>query len=189
MVNSKLRLVFNLFVVWLLTGIWHGAAWFYVTWGLANGVIILLSEEFTPLYKKFHQKFPKLTASWGYRAFQVIRTFCLMCCLRLFDNYRDVTVTGKQFIHLFTQFRLQDVTKQELLDLGLAQADYIVLLVGVIILFLVSLAGRDGSVREKISKQSYIVRYAIYVILFFAVLLLGSYGVGFDSQQFIYNQF
>ena len=176
-------------LLWIGTGIWHGAAWFYVTWGLANGVIILLSEEFTPLYKKFHQKFPKLTASWGYRAFQVIRTFCLMCCLRLFDNYRDVTVTGKQFIHLFTQFRLQDVTKQELLDLGLAQADYIVLLVGVIILFLVSLAGRDGSVREKISKQSYIVRYAIYVILFFAVLLLGSYGVGFDSQQFIYNQF
>lgn len=176
-------------LLWLGTGIWHGAAWFYVVWGLSNGVIILLSEEFTPLYKKFHDMFPRLTGSWAYKAFQVVRTFCLMCCLRLFDNYRDVTVAGKQLIHMFTKFQLQDVTKQELIDLGLTQADYIVVLFGVIIMFFVSLAGRNGSVREKISKQSYIVRYAIYVILFFSVLLLGKYGVGFDSQQFIYNQF
>lgn len=185
----RIPIYISTILLWLGTGIWHGAAWFYVTWGLANGVIILLSEEFAPLYKKFHKKFPKLTATWGYRAFQVIRTFCLMCCLRLFDNYRDVTVTAKQFLHLFTEFRLQAVTRQELIDLGLSQADYLIVIVGVLVMFMVSLAGRNGSVREKISNQSYIVRYAVYVILFFAVLLLGSYGVGFDTQQFIYNQF
>ena len=98
-------------------------------------------------------------------------------------------MTAKQFLHLFTEFRLQAVTRQELIDLGLSQADYLIVIVGVLVMFMVSLAGRNGSVREKISNQSYIVRYAVYVILFFAVLLLGSYGVGFDTQQFIYNQF
>lgn len=33
-VNSKIRLVFNIFVVWLLTGIWHGANWTFIIWGL-----------------------------------------------------------------------------------------------------------------------------------------------------------
>lgn len=33
-VNKKSRLVFNLFIVWLLTGIWHGAAWNFIVWGL-----------------------------------------------------------------------------------------------------------------------------------------------------------
>jgi alginate O-acetyltransferase complex protein AlgI len=33
-VSSKLRLVFNLFVVWTLTGIWHGANWTFIFWGL-----------------------------------------------------------------------------------------------------------------------------------------------------------
>lgn len=56
-------------------GIWHGAAWHFVAWGLVNGVIILISEECTPLYNKFHHRFPKLGNSWGYRAFQVIGPF------------------------------------------------------------------------------------------------------------------
>ena len=39
-VNSKMRLVFNLFVVWLATGIWHGASWTFILWGVLYGVII-----------------------------------------------------------------------------------------------------------------------------------------------------
>ena len=39
-VNSKARLVFNLFVVWFLTGIWHGANWTFIIWGLIYFVLI-----------------------------------------------------------------------------------------------------------------------------------------------------
>ena len=56
-------------------------------------------------------------------------------------------------------------------------------------MFTVSMCGRNGSVREKISQKPYVIRYGLFVLLFFAVLLLGSYGVGFEAQQFIYNQF
>ena len=43
-VNSKLRLVFNLFVVWLATGIWHGASWNFILWGVLYGVIITVEK-------------------------------------------------------------------------------------------------------------------------------------------------
>lgn len=176
-------------VVWLATGIWHGAAWPFVAWGLANGVIILISEELTPCYEAFHAKFPKLGKSTAYRAFQVIRTFFLMSCLRLFDNYGSVRVSFHQLIHLFTRFDLRAVTRQELTDLGLSMKEYAVVGLGVLLMFAVSMAGRDGSVREKLSKKPYLVRFTAFAALFFAVLLLGSYGVGFDARQFIYNQF
>ena len=91
-------------VVWLATGIWHGAAWHFVAWGLANGVIILISEELEPCYKAFHTRFTKLGSSTAYRAFQVIRTFLLMCCIRLFDNYGSVRTSVRQFIHMFYLF-------------------------------------------------------------------------------------
>lgn len=39
-VNSKARLVFNLFVVWFLTGIWHGANWTFLLWGLMYFALI-----------------------------------------------------------------------------------------------------------------------------------------------------
>lgn len=42
-------------VLWIATGIWHGAYWRFVMWGLMNGVIILVSEELEPLYGRFHK--------------------------------------------------------------------------------------------------------------------------------------
>lgn len=39
------RWVFNLFVVWLLTGLWHGAAWTFVVWGLFHGLVLLLEKK------------------------------------------------------------------------------------------------------------------------------------------------
>ena len=46
-VKSKLRLVFNLSVVWLATGIWHGANWTFILWGVLYGVIIILEKLFS----------------------------------------------------------------------------------------------------------------------------------------------
>jgi len=50
-VKKKSRHIFNLFVVWLLTGIWHGADWSFVVWGLMYFVLITI-EKFLPVFKK-----------------------------------------------------------------------------------------------------------------------------------------
>ena len=48
---SKPRLIFNLFVVWALTGIWHGANWTFIAWGLMY-FVLLTFEKLTGLTKK-----------------------------------------------------------------------------------------------------------------------------------------
>ncbi len=58
-VKSKTRLVFNLFVVWSLTGLWHGAAWTFILWGLYYFVLITL-EKLTNWNQKL-QKLPFLS--------------------------------------------------------------------------------------------------------------------------------
>ena len=50
-VESRGRLVFNLFVVWLLTGIWHGANWTFLVWGLMYFILLTL-EKLTGIHKK-----------------------------------------------------------------------------------------------------------------------------------------
>jgi alginate O-acetyltransferase complex protein AlgI len=50
-VETKTRLVFNLFIVWFLTGVWHGANWTFFVWGLMYFVLISL-EKLTGFYKK-----------------------------------------------------------------------------------------------------------------------------------------
>ena len=188
-VARRIAVYISTMITWFATGIWHGADWHFIVWGLANGVIILISEELAPLYERFHKKFPNLINTFVYRGFQVIRTFMLLCCIRLFDTYGSVRVSIRQFVSMFTQFDVQKVSKKEMLALGLSSKEYIVLLCGVTAMFLVSMAGRRGSVREQIAKMPYLVRFALFTVLFFAVILLGTYGIGFDAQQFIYNQF
>lgn len=53
---KKPRLILNLLVVWLLTGIWHGANWTFVIWGLIYFVLLVI-EKFTNLHK--NEKFTK----------------------------------------------------------------------------------------------------------------------------------
>jgi len=54
-VKSKFRLYFNMFVVWSLTGLWHGAMWTYVTWGVSFFVILSI-ERATKLNKHMEGK-------------------------------------------------------------------------------------------------------------------------------------
>jgi alginate O-acetyltransferase complex protein AlgI len=48
---SKARWIFNTLVVWMLTGLWHGAAWNFVLWGLLYAAFLLV-ERFVPAIKK-----------------------------------------------------------------------------------------------------------------------------------------
>ena len=48
---NKPRLILNLFIVWFLTGIWHGANWTFILWGLIYFVLLVI-EKFTGFYKK-----------------------------------------------------------------------------------------------------------------------------------------
>ena len=62
------RTVFNLAVVWLLTGIWHGASWNYILWGVLYGVVIILEKLFLG---KWLEKIPSFF-SWFYTMFLVV---------------------------------------------------------------------------------------------------------------------
>ena len=48
---SKLRWVFNILVVWMLTGLWHGASWNFVLWGLIFAVVLLVEKWLPALHK------------------------------------------------------------------------------------------------------------------------------------------
>lgn len=176
-------------VTWFATGIWHGASWNFVVWGLMNGVVILISQEFNPLYEKFHKRFPKLEKNNLYKLFQVGRTFLLMCCLRLFDCYEDVATAFQAFFSMFTDFHISALTGEEFLYFELTAADYVILLIGVVVMLAVSLFQRKGGVRGRLEKKSVVIRYLVYACVLLVIILFGAYSIGYDASQFIYNQF
>lgn len=186
--GKRVPVYLSSFAVWLATGIWHGASWNFIVWGLGNWGVIMISQELEPLYRKFHGKF-HVENNAGFRFFQVVRTILLMSCLRAFDCYRDVPLTFRMFTSLLTARNWNILWDGSLMTLGLSRTDYGILTAGMLALILVSLLQRGGSVRERIARKPYILRFAIWYGLFLTVLLMGAYGIGYDASQFIYNQF
>ena len=177
------------FAVWAVTGMWHGNSWNFLVWGLANGVILLASEELSPLYAKFHHALPRLGQSWGYRAFTVVRTVLLLSCLRMFDCYATVPETLRAFGSMFTVWNLPMLWNGGIASLGLGPADWIVSLLGIAVMFAVSMQQRQRLLIPLFLKKPLAVRLALYGALLTMILVFGYYGFGYDAGQFIYNRF
>ena len=187
--GRKLSVYISTIVTWFLTGLWHGAAWNFVVWGLLNAFFILLAEEIKPWSQSFRARHERLVSGFGYRVFETLRTFLLMCSLRILDCYRDVAVSFKAFASVFTTNNWGEAFSGTLLNLGLGAGDYIVAGAGIALMFAVScVQEKCGSVRELIWRRP-ALPYALFGALAIIILVFGAYGVGYDSTQFIYNQF
>ena len=186
--GKRVPVYLSTIIVWFATGVWHGASWNFVVWGLLNGAVLIISEEFSPLYKKFHQKF-KFGQTAGYRAFQIVRTFCLMSIIRTLDIYDGVGTTFKMLGTALTGLSLRQFVTGGLTQLGLSWADYLVALLSVALLIVIGSVRNSGKTRAIPRRGAAALRYCFYLGLFFAIIVFGVYGVGYDASQFIYNQF
>ena len=175
---------------WFVTGIWHGLNLNFIVWGMLNCFFVVLSEECTPLYDKFHARFPGLKQTKGYGVFEMLRMFWLMNLIRACDLFPDVGEYFRRVGSVFTTFNWHILFDGTMMKLGLSGLDYAVLGISILVLFSVSVfQEKHGSFREALSRRPAALRYGLVFALFVVVLLMGSYGIGYDASNFIYNQF
>ncbi|MBR2926233.1 MAG: MBOAT family protein [Clostridia bacterium] len=187
-IGKRLPVYVATVATWFLTGLWHGAGWNFIVWGLLNCLVILVSQELTPLYDRFHAKFPRLVASGAYGVFQMARTFLLMGLIRSLDCYRDVGKTFSLWFSMLTDWNLPQLLTGGWRTLGLTGAEWCMLGLAILLVFAVSLAGKKRPVREWLSTRP--VTFTLCACgLILLILLFGAYGIGYDASQFIYNQF
>ena len=98
---SRGKWVRNIFVVWLLTGLWHGAAWNFVLWGVLFGVLLLI-EKWLPAL----QKLPGILRH-GYVLLLILFGFVLF-------NADDLTQAGRDFGSMLGIYRLPFATGETL---------------------------------------------------------------------------
>jgi D-alanyl-lipoteichoic acid acyltransferase DltB (MBOAT superfamily) len=173
---------------WFLTGLWHGAGWNFIVWGLLNCLVILVSQELQPLYDRFHRAAPRLSASRVWGVWQCVRTFLLMGLIRSLDCYRDVGKTFSLWWSMLVGGKWGEMLAGGFLRLGLSPGDWCVLGVGILCLFFVSRAGKNTPVRHRVATST-TRTVGVLAVLIVAILLFGAYGIGYDASQFIYNQF
>lgn len=186
--GKRLPVYIATFATWFVTGIWHGITLNFILWGMMNCVVIIISEELQPLYQKFHNKFGIKEKPW-YAAFEILRMFLLMNFIRVVDLFPNVGEYFSRMGSLVTDFNFRIFTNGALETLSLTQPDYFILIGGIILMFTVSMIQeKKGSIREILWERP-VLRYALVIALLVVVLLMGSYGIGYNANDFIYNQF
>ena len=83
--------VIALAIVWLSTGVWHGASWCYILWGVYYGILLISALVFQPTSKKWVKKLKINTGSPWFIAFQILRTMILV--LLGYVLFRSTTIS------------------------------------------------------------------------------------------------
>ena len=178
-------------IVFLVVGIWHGADWKYVGFGLWNGLIIMVSILLQPVFDIILEKLhinPK--AAW-YSVFQMLRTFIIVLVGYVFDVAPGINESMNTFKLILTNQSFAQARAQ-ISELKKKKKDFIVILVGIIVIFTVSVIQErhpSTTIREMLDKKPFILRFALIFIGIMAVIVYGIYGSGYNPADFVYMQF
>lgn len=179
-----------LFFVWFSNGFWHGSGWKYVVYGLYYYVLMMTGLFLEPLFRKICAAMKINRESKPFRLFQIIRTFIVVNIGMLIFRAADLKQAWSMLVSVFSDLSIKSVMPGQKNGFGLDIKDYVIILAGVIIVFAVSLMQEKGiDVRLKISKLPYIVKFLIFMIMIFTVIIFGAYGEGYGVVDLIYANF
>lgn len=181
--------IIPLMIVWLLTGLWHGTGWNYIVWGIYYGTIIVCGTLFSAEYKKLAGKLHIDMDSSGYRRFQMLRTFLVFTGGRLLSAPGSLQATRDVICQTFKSFNPWIFWDGTLYGMGIDYKDWCVIVLGLLFVWRVSIMQETCSVREYIAQKNIVVRWAVYYIAVFSIIILGIYGVGYNASDFIYANF
>ena len=186
--QGKLKKYRNIMIVFLTSGLWHGAGWGFIVWGFLHGFYQVVGDLLKPTREYFIEKFNINKNRFFHRLSQIVIVFILVDFAWIFfraNTFSDaIGIIKNMFV--FNPWVLFDGS---LYNLGLDQKDFIVGILAIFILIIVSLLRRNTRLINLIGKQSIIVRWTFYFTFLYSILIFGIYGPGYAAQQFIYFQF
>jgi D-alanyl-lipoteichoic acid acyltransferase DltB (MBOAT superfamily) len=188
--KGKIRKDINIMIVFLLSGLWHGAGLHYVVWGGLNGLYQVIGGWLKPIREKLCVVTNVRIDSFGHKIFKALVTFVLVDLAWVFfraNTLKDAATIISAMLHTQNHWVLFD---SSLYGLGLDQKEFTLMIVSIAILGLVDIAKHYGvCIREAILKQDYLVRLVCFVICVSFILMFGIWGPGYSSANFIYFQF
>ncbi|MEO6940422.1 MAG: MBOAT family O-acyltransferase [Candidatus Kapaibacterium sp.] len=178
---GKSRWYFNLFIVFLISGLWHGANWTFIVWGGLHGFYLVSSIWTEKLRHSVvrslgldrHPTLMKYT-----RAFI---TFHLVVFAWIFFRASSIREAMYVVTHLFSGLSFAGMLN----GLGLDAFQFAFAICSILFMEVIHLMQRHRKMRHFFSEKPWWFRWAVYYALVMAILFFGKTG----QQQFIYFQF
>ena len=181
---------FPVLVVWMITGIWHGASWMFVAWGIFHAILLIGSQVFAPFFQKLTQWLRIKTDNFGWSFWQMTRTFLLCCVGRVFFRASTIADSFGMFGKMFTDVKISSLFDRSVIKaLDFGAENMVISLIAIFVLWAVDMLQERMPLRKTLAQQNLIFRWSVIVIGLLAVIVFGIYGPGFEASSFIYEQF
>jgi Predicted membrane protein involved in D-alanine export len=179
-----------LFYVWLCNGLWHGAGWNFIFFGMYHFVLILSGNIAEPFVAKSAEKLHISRSGPLYHGFQIVRTAALVCIGEMFFRANGLRTGLAMLKKIFTDFTFNTIVEKTFFSFGADLYDYIIVAIVLAVIFFIELRQEKGlSIRERISTKPVVERFAVYYALIMAIVIFGAYGTGYVPVDPIYASF
>lgn len=185
---SKYRIFVNLFIVFIISGLWHGASWNFIIWGALHGSYIVMGQLTQPFRLIIHNK-------WGFEKYSKIHKYLRIFIVYFLVNFAWIFFRANSFqdaiyvvTNLFTGWdelsTFSDI-KGIIKQLGVTEIRLLYCFISITILEGFHLIQRHGSIRHMLKRKPTIFRWTIYISLILVIIFYGEFG----ASNFLYFQF
>ena len=177
-------------IVFLTSGLWHGANWTYIIWGGLNGLFQVIGAQTAKVRKNCKRKLGIRTESSSWKLVSGLITFLLIDFTWIIFRADSVEAAFTMISRLFASFNPWVLVDGTLYTIGLSAVDFWIAILASSVLLTVDILHRRGvHIRQWILCQNLYFRWMIYYAAIFTILIFGFYGPNYDAAQFIYFQF
>lgn len=178
--KGRLKTNINYMIVFLVSGLWHGANWTFIIWGALHGVVQVIENSFA----KWSKPKKKNIFVSCLKVF-IVFSFCMFAWVffRAGSFNEAITIIKNSFNNIF---HLRSYIIEGLKYLKLSKIDLIIMFFPLLLLGIYDYYSLKYDVIEKISNQKLVVRWIVYVILVLIIVTLMPYK---SNAEFIYFQF
>lgn len=188
--KGALRKHLNRIIVFLVSGLWHGANWTFVIWGGLNGIYQVLGDLLKPIRDKLVKWLHLNRESVGHHMLQTLTTFALVCVSWIFFRASSLGQAKHIIKSILLTKNAYILFDGSLFSCGLDAKNFNVLVVSLLVLLVADVCKRRGvCLRNKVIEQDYWVRWVLIAVSICLLLVFGIWGAAYDAASFIYFQF
>lgn len=179
-----------LFCVWFCNGLWHGAGWTYIFFGMYHFVLILLGSIIAPLVTSVNKKLHISSESFLYRLIQIVRTSILVVIGEMFFRADSLKAAFGMVKKVVTDFSFMPLSEFLNGTLKISYGGAFSLAIALALLFVVSLLNEKGiKIRKSLQNKNVILRFILFYLLIMFIFAFGAYGPDYVPVDPIYAGF
>ena len=188
--KGKVRQYGNKVLVFFVSGLWHGANWTFVIWGMLNGLYQMIGEALMPVRNRLVKFLGLKRESFSHKLMQTGITFGLFAFSGIFFRASDLKEAIGVMKHSVSVFNPWILTDGSLYQCGLDQKNFTVMLLSILILAVADFFKYRGVVlHKKMMEQEWWFRYLVMAGSVVMIVVLGIWGSAYHEASFIYFQF